>query len=179
MDMVMNRYLRRDGEDVDLLMLVRCRIGQRAVLIIDLHWPGVPSTLRQRDRAWPPRHGTMWAVRISSRRPTRRTRAERVPVSGWSPRPVVHCPSVRPRRRPAPIKSLPWRSLSMTDSLPVPSGAGAASGGAGAIAAGSDALAGGCAGSRYYSGDRGSRIDDARPARRSSRLPRSRLGRTQ
>lgn len=47
MDMGADRSLRRDGEQVDLLMLVQCRIGQPAVLIINLHWPNVPSTLRR------------------------------------------------------------------------------------------------------------------------------------
>lgn len=72
MDMAMNRYLRRDGEKVDVLTLVRCRVGQPAVLIIDLHWPGVPATLRQttdvadiRPLATPTPHHVATSIRRS------------------------------------------------------------------------------------------------------------------
>ncbi|TFC16541.1 hypothetical protein [Cryobacterium glucosi] len=40
------RRLRRDGESIDLIEIVECRIGHRMVLRIDLNAPGVLVTTR-------------------------------------------------------------------------------------------------------------------------------------
>ncbi|TFC16539.1 hypothetical protein [Cryobacterium glucosi] len=39
--------LRRDGEDIDLLEVVRCRVGRPLVLLINLNVPGVWLTTRE------------------------------------------------------------------------------------------------------------------------------------
>lgn len=45
MDMNVDRSLRRDGELIDVIAL-RCCVGERMLLVIDLHIPGILFTRR-------------------------------------------------------------------------------------------------------------------------------------
>jgi hypothetical protein len=42
-----SRHLRRDGEDIDLLEVIRCELGQPMLLLINLNVPGVWLTTRE------------------------------------------------------------------------------------------------------------------------------------